>query len=374
MSNIRIKTGELAVGQAMPWPVYDNEGKLLLRQGYVVRSPKQLNSLLNRGLYRQRKDSAPPSTAPAALADTTTPFDALAELAQRLGRCFDAVLAQDSDVGQRVSRLAADIRTLCDQDADAALGAVHCCRRHDYAVCNPLHQALLCEVVGRRLGYDVDRRGSLIAAALTANLSLRALQTELQHQGSGLTDAQQHSLRAHPEQSAALLQACGVADPLWLQIVLQHHERTDGSGYPRGLLGDRIAAEAKLLAVADRYTAMVYSRKHREAMTAKQALRELFLQRGERLDEQLCVVFIKELGVFPPGAVVRLINGETAVVIRRGQSDAMQPIVSSFASPRGGAYARPLRRDCRQQEYAIQASTTLPSTQPLNLNMIWGFR
>ncbi len=90
---------------------------------------------------------------------------------------------------------------------------------------------------------------------------------------------------------------------------------------------------------------MVLPRHYRDGIHAQRALREIFLQRGTRIDAALAADFINTLGVFPPGIFVRLSNGETGVVIQRGTARPSAPLVSCFRSPHGGTYVRPLHRD-----------------------------
>lgn len=198
------------------------------------------------------------------------------------------------------------------------------------------------------------------------------LQDKLHNQKEPLTEHQLREIRQHPDNGEKLLRAAGVDDPLWLRIVRQHHERNDGSGYCEGLRGDAIIEEAKLLALVDIYSAMVSPRAYRAEMQAKEVLRDLFLSRGKSIDDHLCMVFIKEMGIYPPGSFVRLVNGEVAVVIRRGNS-ATSPLVSSVLSPRGGLYIKPLRRDTSQKGYAIQEFCVMEKGVKLNLSVIWGY-
>jgi HD-GYP domain-containing protein (c-di-GMP phosphodiesterase class II) len=373
MSYIRVSQDEVGVGKALPWAVYDAEGILLLRQGYVISSDHQLRLLMERGLYRNSSGDGPAEDGTALLQDNESPFELVREFCYRLSNIFGAVDETQRDFKQRITKLATDIHKLCEMDIDAALGAVHIYDEHPYTIVHPVHQAILCCIVSAQLDYsDADRR-SLLCAALTANIAMLELQEQLHKQVDPLTGEQREAIRRHPEQGMQMLIRHGVNDVLWLKIVMQHHERFDGSGYPRGLEGDEVAQQAMLLAVADRYAAMVSSRGYRKPLSAKGALREFFVQKGKEFDESLSLLFIKNLGIFPPGTFVKLVNGETAVVIQRGKRDSMQPVVSSFISPRGGAYATPLRRDCSQKEYAIHESCDLEEKMPLNLHMLWGY-
>lgn len=261
---------------------------------------------------------------------------------------------------------------MCEQDLDAALGAVQLTHDIEYVLAHPLHVAILCELIAEFLKYDETRRERLIVAALTANLGMLSLQAKLHRQEEPLSSEQRQKIKDHPKQSANILRNAGVDDEDWLNIVLQHHERNDGTGY-NGLKGDEVMEEAKIIALADRYSAMVSPRAHRESLTANDSLKTLFLNKGKDHDETLSLIFIKLLGIFPPGSFVRLDNGETAVVIKRPVS-GMWPIVKSILTPRGGPFGEPLTRNCNNDMHGIKELFVPDDLPPLNLSALWGYK
>ncbi len=370
---LKVRNGEIDVGRALPWAVYDGNGRLLLQQGSVIASQRQLDILLSRGLYRSANNDGPQPTEAEAIKDEASPFEILEQLGHRLSHLFAALDRGEAAAVQRTPKLCAELQQLCDQDADALLGAVHLCHTQAYTVCHPIHTAVLCELVGRRLGMDEQHRISLLSAALTANVSMRKLQETLHKQDGPLTDDQRAAVHRHPQESVDLLQQAGVDDPVWLRAVLEHHEHYDGSGYPHALGPESLCQEGQVLAIADRYAALVSSRAYRKAISAKDALCQFFLKKHQEYDEELALLFIKELSVFPPGCFVRLVNGETAVVVRRPR-DAKWPLVSSVLSPRGGPYATPMRRDCNTEDFSIREIYYPERTLPLNLRTLWGYQ
>lgn len=370
--SIRLRSGEVQVGQALAWPVFDAAGKLLLRQGYVIASEHQLEQLLNRGMFRNLTAEGKAAAEERPLPESAiNPFDILRDGMHRLNQVFQAIENAAPQTEERLLRLVRDLTGLCRDYPDAALGAVHLCHDMGYTIYHPIHQACLATLVGRRLGLDDSRCEALAAAALTANIGMRSLQEHLHQQTTPLTDAQREEVRQHPLRSAALLEQAGIRNTLWLDIVRQHHERSDGTGYADALQGEAILQEARILAVVDHYCAVVSARADRGPLPPHDQLRALFLQRGRDFDETACLALIKELGVFPPGTFVRLVSGETGVVIQRGEN--LQPVVSALISPRGGAYARPLKRDCATSEYKIREHVHWKETRQLNLSLLWGF-
>jgi HD-GYP domain-containing protein (c-di-GMP phosphodiesterase class II) len=269
--------------------------------------------------------------------------------------------------------LAKLIEELCDFDPDAALGMVHLIKEPRYAISHSLHAAILCELIARRLEWPATHRRQVQAAALTANIAMLALQEELQSQSAPLTEAQRAEVRLHPYNGARLLISLGIEDELWLKIVLQHHERVDGSGYPNALREDRICQEAKLLAVADRYAAMVSGRSYRDGIPARDVLKQLFLAKGKEYDETLSLLLVKELSIFPPGGFVALENGEQAMVIKRPPVGSLHPVVSSFTDAQGLAVPKPVRRNTALTGFHVK-DVSPPPTTILNYASLWGYR
>jgi HD-GYP domain-containing protein (c-di-GMP phosphodiesterase class II) len=368
---IKLDTDALRVNAKLPWPVFDAAGRLLLNEGETIPSERALKILLERGLYRRQTAEELQQQA-IKTEDRLVPFDALNEYIPRLQQINVGLKRAKAGCVERVRKLAREIQQLCELDSDAALGAIHLGQDHAYSQQHQVHTAILCEIMGKNLGYSPEQRESLVAASLTANIAMMELQDKLHNQKEPLSEEQLSDIRQHPCDSEKLLKAADVTDPLWLQIVRQHHARIDGSGYCEGLQGDVIIEEAKLLALADIYAAMVSPRAYRSEMQAKEVLREIFLSRGKSVDERLCMVFIKEMGIYPPDSFVRLVNGEVAVVIRRSKG-ATSPLVSSGLSPRGGLYIKPLRRDTSLKEYAIKEFCAMEKGLKLNLSVIWGY-
>ena len=290
-----------------------------------------------------------------ARARVVAPFAALAALREDTAawqQCMfgparhPAVAAAALDLGRRLSTLVAGA-------ADAVLGALLLDDCAPYAEVHPLMVGTLCDLVATRQEIAPALRPRLLAAALSCNLGLLPAREALSRPGPLVPDLTEVVL-AHPARSHELLLEHGIDDDLWLTIVRQHHERPDGSGYPSGLRGAAIHPLARLVSLADIYSAMVLPREYRTGIRAQQAVRQIFLARGQHVDAALAADFIAEIGVFPPGAFVRLVNGETGVVVKRGLPRRESPVVSCFRSPRGAAYARPLRRDCaRDPRFAI---------------------
>src|SRR5205085_4037771 len=116
----------------------------------------------------------------------------------------------------------------------------------------------------RRMGWSEPERRSLVSAAMSMNLAMIELQGRLAVQAAPPTPDQREQIHQHPRRSAEQLRAAGVADALWLAAVEQHHERTDGAGYPTGC--SDMGQFAQALQYADVFTAKLSARSCRAAL------------------------------------------------------------------------------------------------------------
>ncbi len=370
----------ILVGRPVPYDCYDGHGNLLLKKGLVVDSQKQVEFLLERGLYGQQASVAVPVERVRTEQRPPTPFELLGQYSNRLKQLFSALdtqpdlasTAEAAGFPQRLLQLAADLRELCALDADAVLGAIHLDVSGRYSVMHPLYRALLCELLAARKAVSEADRLWIVAAALTCDVSMRKLQDDIFSQHEPLRPEQLLALKRHPADSARLLASFGVNNGLWINTVAQHHELLNGTGYPRGLALADVSGSARIVKLADRYTAMITPRPYRKAALSKTAMRDIFLKRGSEIDEELAVYIVKELGVYPPGVFVKLQSGELAIVTRRGDNPKA-PTVKAVIGPRGAPLDRPVERKTDTREYEILDVVERDMMAKIDLHQLWGY-
>lgn len=343
-----IRFEDIPIGEPLPWHVYDRDEVLLLRRGEVVHSHHQLEELRVDGLFIPKHDEEEAAPEPPKL----SPFALLNPLPDVVERLFGHMSVEPNFKG-RAHAAARTVQEACAVDRDASLGWIFIGPESRYVIGHPIRAAIVCELVGLQLGWTEEERGVLLCAALTMNIGQLVLQHKLLQQKEPLTPKQREDVNRHSQDGHELLQKLGVTDGDWLETVLQHHERPDGGGYPRALSGDAVSSHARLLAIADTYCALVTEHAHRRALLPNAALKELYLQRGKGLDGAMVEQFIKVAGIYPPGTLVKLTNGEIAVVTRHGAAPAA-PVVHSVVSPRGAALNVYPKRDCSDAQYAIK--------------------
>ena len=295
------------VGRPLPFNVRDADRSLLLARGHVVESAQQMFALFERGaLVDLDEVKAADTDAEVARAPREQLPSMWSHCMEDVGRALLA--SPHAGYTGALEDAAAPVLALIERDPDLAIFQVLRQEKNDllqYGVTHSVHAAITVHMVAQRLQWDAATIQSLFKAALTMNLSMLELQGRLARQTTPLTDAQREEIHTHPERSVQMLELAGVTDPLWLDTVLQHHEEPGGKGYPRAL--QEVPDAALLLRRADIYTAKLSSRAGRDAMTADQAGRQMFMQDP---GHPMTAALAKEFGVYPPGCHVALVTGE----------------------------------------------------------------
>ena len=370
MPKVKITPNLLQVGSVLEWDVETVDGKLLLQHGITVSTKNQLNKILEFGYFIQADSNLVVEAEAEKIGENLNSYDKVEAFISSLEFChtllkraeFNTLKIEQGDRELLISKLtgiafAIAKEALNQEKIDAMLSAAQLTSNASYSVIHSIHCTILCSSMALRLELDEKERKSLLCAALTYDFGILNIQPQLAKVRGRLSIQQWHEIYHHSEKSVAMLRGIGIANELWLSTVLQHHERMDGSGYPQGLGSEEIIKTSRILALADSFSAMIIPHSTRKAKLPSGALRELFQSCGEEIDPQLTKLFIQEFGVFHPGTVVSLKNGETAIVTRRGASTKF-PEVYSILNSQGVPNANPVKRNTEQDEFSIVASTS----------------
>jgi putative nucleotidyltransferase with HDIG domain len=158
--------------------------------------------------------------------------------------------------------------------------------------------ARLAAAMGREMGFSPEMTENIRMAAMIHDIGMMSVPAEILNRPAPLTVTERNLIKVHPQSGFKVIKDAGLPHPI-PEIILQHHERLDGSGYPIGLKGKEILLEACILAVADVVEAMAAPRPHRRALGTGAALKEIEAGRGTLFDAEavrVCAMLFREKG------------------------------------------------------------------------------
>lgn len=199
--------------------------------------------------------------------------------------------------------------------------------------------------LGRHLGFPRQELQTLAMIGMLADIGKTQLPPALLDKPGRLSPAEFKVVGSHVELGLSVLRKGFQLTPAVEQGIREHHERMDGTGYPRGLKGEQISIYGRMAAVADCFAAMISDRPYAKALAPLDAIMELYKLAGTKLHEPLVEQLVQAIGAFPVGTMVELSNGEIAVVLTRNKARRMEPRVLVLAGPDKQALAAPFERD-----------------------------
>ncbi len=213
------------------------------------------------------------------------------------------------------------------RNPDALLWLTRLKRTDQYAYDHALDVSVLLMTFARTLGLEAAEMSRLGTVGLMQDIGRVRLPAGLLQKTGAITPQEREIFRSHVTHSVDILKAADETDSELLEIVSRHHERFDGSGYPRQLEGDSIGTQAQMAGIVDTYCAMTRQRPWGEAYSSQQALEEVNKMRGAWFGESIVDAFIQCVGLYPVGTLVELHSGEVAVVIGQNRVRRLKPRV-----------------------------------------------
>ena len=185
----------------------------------------------------------------------------------------------------------------------------------------------------RQLGYNDDSVFASCMGALFHDAGLRLLPEFIPEKTSPLNRVEKREIRRHPYLGSRMLSPLNERIPkIARDIVLMHHERDDGKGYPLKRANDEIPKHVQLAHIIDDYTALVSQRPHRRALTAHAAIKTMMRESGRSYNREVLKGFIKLTGLYPQGCAVILSSNEVGIVVGNGENCPSSPIIDVYFS------------------------------------------
>lgn len=249
----------------------------------------------------------------------------------RLGRSIDTDAARQnvSEVVDSVLRNASALMLMSNLKNRDEYTSIHCVNVCIFAV-----------AFGRHLELDVDELSELGLGALLHDIGKMRVPIDVLNKPGRLTLEEFEVIKRHVTLGREILGTVADLPRRALDIVYSHHERVDGSGYPRGLRGAGISQFAMMVALVDVYDAVTSDRVYHAAISSHDALSMMYDHTPVTFDKTLFEQFIKCLGIFPVGSLVELNTGQIGMVMTVNHKRHLKPIVMLLLDPDRQPYRR----------------------------------
>jgi len=318
----------------------DNEKGLDVAAGEltvsVAESEAQVDAELSVAAEEQREVAPVPASVE---------FIRAAKICAQSKRAVSSMF-QEARLGKAVNtasakKLVEEISDSVSRNPGALISLARLKTADDYTYMHSVAVCALMIALSKQLNLDEIQTRSAGIAGLLHDLGKALMPMEVLNKPGKLTDEEFAIIKTHPEEGHKLLLGSTGADAIALDVVLHHHEKTDGSGYPKHLKDKEISLFAKMGAVCDVYDAITSNRPYKAGWDPAESLRKMAEWANGHFDPMVFQAFVKSLGIYPIGSLVKLNSGRLGLVIDQTEKSLLTPRVKVFYSTRAMTRIKP---------------------------------
>ena len=323
-----------------------------------------------------------PAAAPSTLPLDKTPQALGKELHNAIELCQqsrDAVLNMFAEARMGKALNMATANTLVDEitssvtrNPHALLSVARLKTADNYTYMHSVAVSGLMVALANRMGMDELFVRQAAMAGLLHDLGKAKMDPAILNKPGKLTDEEFAHMQAHPRASYDMLVQAEDMDDVVLDACLHHHERIDGRGYPDRLMGEQIGILARMTAICDVYDAITSNRPYKNGWPPAESLRRMAEWTNDHLDKRLFEIFVKTVGIYPVGSLVRLKSGKLGVVSELSAKSLITPRVVVFYCTQSQRLLSPQLLDLshHREERIVQQED--PGNWPFtNIDSLW---
>ena len=250
----------------------------------------------------------------------------------RMGKAISA-----EAVGELVEEISSSIM----RNPSALISLARLKTADDYTYMHSVAVCALMVSLARQLDLDEPDVREAGMAGLLHDIGKALMPMNVLNKPGKLTDDEFRIIKSHPVEGHRLLVEGRTASDIVLEVCLHHHEKIDGTGYPHRLVGEKISLFARMGAVCDVYDAITSNRPYKAGWDPAESIRKMTEWCQSHFDERVFQAFVKSIGIYPTGSLVRLGSGRLAVVVEQSEKSLLAPRVKAFFSTRSKIHVVP---------------------------------
>lgn len=326
----RIKIEDLQAQMQVGRNIYNSEGRVLLSAGSILTDSyiERLRELGIPSLYI-RDDDLPYNLEPPEIISEQTRIETI-------NIVKDSFKQMEDDHKINIRMVQTVVNNLIDEllSNNHLLVSLTDIRSYDdYTFAHSVNVCVLSIMTGITMRYHDSRLKELAMGALLHDIGKIKISKDILNKDDDLTREEYNEVKKHTEYGFDMLRRQEQLSLFSAHIALQHHERWDGKGYPRGLSKEDIHEYARIVAVADVYDALLADRPYRSAYSVSQALTIMKRMAGIHLDPRCLTALIANIAVYPIGCLVELNNGSIGIVVDVNKEAPTRPVVKIIFDP-----------------------------------------
>jgi putative nucleotidyltransferase with HDIG domain len=354
---------ELTVGMFVG-DVLNREGTLLLSSDTVITSTEEIETLRRQGVARlhinikKGKDIPPEGIIDKDLRRREAAYYQELEKAKEIHQktvetareVLDAIRQGKSFSVSKVEKAAEEIVESLLRNNDALISLSQIKGYDEYTYTHSVNVSVLTASLAYSLGYNRDKLLEVGVGGVLHDIGKMQVPEPILNKPGRYTDEEFAVMKKHPEYGLAIVKDKKNISSFSKSIIIQHHERFNGIGYPYGLKGAQIAEIGLIAAVADVYDALTSNRVYRAAWTPQKALAVIFQGCDKDYSRNIVERFTKQMGIYPVGSFVRLVSGEMGVVTRVDRGNLLAPVVQVLFDGSGKRLKSPVEYDLSKKQ------------------------
>lgn len=252
-----------------------------------------------------------------------------------------------------VAPLVEEISQSITRNPEAFLNLARLKTKDDYTYMHSVAVCALMIALGKQLGLNSADLKEVGLAGLLHDVGKMMIPEDILNKPGKLTDEEFEIVKGHPLKGWELLHSSPDITATALDVCLHHHERVDGKGYPDKLSGDKLTLFARMGAVCDVYDALTSNRCYKNGWEPADTIRKMAEWRDGHFDERVFQAFVKTIGIYPSGTLVRLKSGRLAIVLEQTERSLLSPVVKVFFSTKSNEPILPETIDLSRSQESI---------------------